>query len=76
MMEYNVFTAVKEARRLGEDYDEIDMNTNIYLELDYMEWLETELRHLKIDAKTIAKVLEEVEVMVESVVGLESKHVF
>ena len=76
MMEYNVFTAVKETRRLGEDYDEIDMNTNIYLELDYMEWLETELRHLKIDAKTIAKVLEEVEVMVESVVGLESKHVY
>jgi hypothetical protein len=56
--------------------DGIDMNTNIYLELDSMEWLEAELRHLMIDAKTIAKVMEEAEVMEESVVGLESKYVY
>ena len=57
MMEYNVFTAVKETRRLGEDYDEIDMNTNIYLELDYMEWLETtvECTHHCLDQLSLPK---------------------
>ena len=37
-------------------------------------WLEAELRQLRVDAKMIAQVMEEAEVMEESVVGLESQY--
>ena len=52
MMEHKSITVIKESRRMGEEV--IEINTNIYQEFEYMEWLKTELFHLRIDAKTIA----------------------
>ena len=72
MMEYKEPTVIKETRRMVGEV--MDMNTNIYQEMDYMEWLEAGLRQLRVDAKMIAKVVEEAEVMEESVVGLESQY--
>ena len=54
--------------------EEMDMNINIYQEMEYTVWLEAELRLLRVDEKMIAKVMEGAEVMEESVVGLESQY--
>jgi hypothetical protein len=72
MMEVKEPTVIKETRKMvGE---EMDMNINIYQEMEYTVWLEAELRLLRVDEKMIAKVMEGAEVMEESVVGLESQY--
>ena len=72
MMEYKGSTVIKRTRKVVGDG--MDMNSNIYQEMNYIEWMEAELRQLMVDAKMIAKVMEGAEVIEESVVGLESQY--
>ena len=72
MMEVKEPIVIKETRKMVRE--ERGMNINIYQEMEYTVWLESELRLLRVEEKMIAKVMEGAEVMEESVVGLESQY--